>query len=115
MEKIYIVTEEWTNEGEGGCTPHPFTTWEKAKEFFDWCIQKELDEYMAADPYANDDIDETKYATDKTKAYAIDKNINEENGPCSWEFYEKGNYSNYHASYSLCEFEVDYDYSKLDK
>lgn len=114
MNKIYIVTEEWMNEGEGGCTPHPFSTWEKAKEFFDWCVQKEFNEYMAADPHADDNIDETEDLNDETKDYALEKIIND-NGPCTWAFYEKGNYNDYHVSYSLCEFEVDCDWTKFDK
>ena len=64
MDKIYIVTEEWMNEGEGGCTPHPFTTYEKAKAFYDRLIEKEKTEYMAANAYASDDVDETEDGTD---------------------------------------------------
>lgn len=114
MNKIYIVTEEWMNEGEGGCTPHPFTTWEKAKEFYDWCIEKELDEYLAAAPYADDDIDETENGTDNTKRYRIEK-VENKGGTCVWTFYEKGNYNDFHSAYNLDRFVVDYDWSNLCK
>ena len=114
MDKIYIVTEEWMNEGEGGCTPHPFTTYEKAKAFYDKLIEKEKTEYMAANAFASDDVDETEDGTDDSKAYRVEV-IDNEGGPNTWTFFDKGEYNDFHVLFTLCEYVVDYDYPELDK
>lgn len=108
--KIYIVSEDWEREGERGNIIHPFSSYEKAKKFYDKCIKLEKEEYFARDYIISNDVEYCKVNEswkEEDKNYVIATTDDLENNFHEWFFYEKESYDNFHSSYTLMEYELD--------
>lgn len=105
MEKcVYVVVEEWQNDGEGGTETHVYSTYEGAKQCFDTLVKKDMEDGLSSDSFKCDDVETDPDAWDTTdKNYVLEKedSIGNIRMPHYWRWYEQGDYDGCHSEYTL--------------
>ena len=119
MNKNYVVTEYWMMNGEGGAQAHVFSTYEKAKGFYQHCIEKELQDGFASNSFDNGDIEfiiNDSHEGNLEGCYIIEEvfDIEYPESDLFWSWYEKGYYADCHSDYKLEVLDVDDSLREID-
>lgn len=101
---IFVVEEDWQDEGEGGHNIRVFSEWGNALKAYEALIEYEKKNPLVADSIANDDV-EYETEEDDNYFYVIKTRSGEKFR--SWSWYEKGCYDVTHSDYILRTIVVD--------
>ena len=119
MKEVYVVIKDWTEDGDNQTKIHIFSTYRKAKKFYDKCLEDEMATGLSSDSFKANAVeicgevygeDEEKYP-DKPYALEISISDNPEGSRylCSWCWFEKEYYSGLHSEYRLERRIIDED------
>lgn len=115
MKEVYVVIEHWKLNWEEEYNIHSFSTYQKAKRFYDNCIRHDMSSGISCDSFQTDNVEfcGEHYINDNmpSKRYALEEvNVPQEGRYLHiWHWFQKEDPINICSSYYIERCIIDED------